>query len=95
MELEKAPCVARFSATQATRNAEFVHVANTILKVRFAQIVFVFAIKFSTFNKGFRSRQFCGYLFRTSCSLKPLAVSLKDNTKTENLEINEQLIKDN
>ena len=60
--------------TQATRNAEFVHVANTILKVRFAQIVFVFAIKFSTFNKGFRSRQFCGYLFRTSCSLKPLAV---------------------
>ena len=35
-------------------------------------------LNLSTFNKGFRSRQFCGYLFRTACSLKTLGVMLKD-----------------
>ncbi len=77
--------------TQVTRNAEFLQDANTILKVRFAQIVFVFAIKFSTFNKGFRLRQFCGYLFRTACSLKTLQATLTNDTATyELLENNDK-----
>jgi hypothetical protein len=46
------------------------------------RIFFAFAIKFSTFNKGFRSRQFCGFLFRTAWSLKPLQATLRDDNTT-------------
>ena len=40
----------RTTLASATIYVEFVEDANVILKVRFAQIVFAFAIKFSTFN---------------------------------------------
>lgn len=45
-----------------------------IFKGALCATFFAFAIKFSTFNKVFRSRQFCGYLFRTACSPKTVSV---------------------
>lgn len=57
---------------------------NGALKVQGTQLRFVFNI-FKTENS----------LSSTMDSPDPLAVSLKDDTKTENLEINKQLIKDN
>jgi hypothetical protein len=58
--------------TAPKQDAEFLQVANAFSKVRSAHHFFAFAIKFCTFNKVFRLRQFSAFKFRTSLSCKTL-----------------------